>query len=81
MCRICGEEFVTSADKPGYANVCMECTLEDTSLRVKEEVRIWQEKEVAKGEGRGVAVPWELRKQWKMVPKKVVPRHWQKKKG
>lgn len=30
-CVVCGEEFELKPDKPGFANRCLECSLEDDS--------------------------------------------------
>ena len=31
ICSVCGEEFELKPDKPGFANRCPECSVEETS--------------------------------------------------
>ena len=30
LCSVCGEEFELKPDKPGFANRCPDCSVEDT---------------------------------------------------
>jgi len=32
ICSVCGEEFELKPDKPGFANRCPECSVEDTAV-------------------------------------------------
>ena len=39
VCSICGEEFELKPDKPGFANRCPECSVEDAASSSKDAIQ------------------------------------------
>lgn len=68
VCITCGEEFDLTLNKPGLATECLECTVENPSLKVQEEVRVAMFNELKKSNirfrdhlPRGLQMSWKQR--------------------